>query len=336
MSSTGSAVQWGLTLTNSITAGSTQTQAGATALTAMINRVTVSGTNGDGVKLPTAIAGLEVLIINDDSAQTIQVWPNTSDAINGGSANAVDAKTLAAGGSRRYAAIDATNWYTISDVDVSTNAVGVLPYNVGGTAQSSFAQGDIIYASAANTLAKLAKGSDDDTLMMDGNVPNWEAVAAGGLDRIGIFRLTTSFTGDAEPIESNWEEADTFGYGKGNASAAVTESSGIFTFAATGVYVVYWHVEAYGTNDHGTTSGNIRVTTNGGTNYYDSAYGNASISVVDAANTHANTNTFQIIDCTNTSNVKVAFSAATHSSNTIYGSSNQNVTFAMFLRVNST
>ena len=114
MSSTGSAVQWGLTLTNSITAGSTQTQAGATALTTMVNRVTVSGTDGDGVKLPTAIAGLEILIINDDSAQTIKVWPATGDAIDGGSANAVDANTLAAGSSRRYIAIDATNFYTSS------------------------------------------------------------------------------------------------------------------------------------------------------------------------------------------------------------------------------
>ena len=114
MSSTGSAVQWGLTLTNSITAGSTQTQAGATALTTMANRVTVSGTNGDGVKLPTAVAGLEILVINDDSAQTISVWPNTSDAIDGGSANAVDANALEAGSSRRYLAIDGTNWYTAS------------------------------------------------------------------------------------------------------------------------------------------------------------------------------------------------------------------------------
>jgi len=207
MSSTGSAVQWGLTLTNSITAGSTQTQAGATALTTMVNRVTVSGTNGDGVKLPTAIAGLEILIINDDSAQTIQVWPNTSDAINGGSANAVDAQTLAAGGSRRYAAIDATNWYTISDVDVSTNAVGVLPYNLGGTAQSSFAQGDIIYASGANTLAKLAKGSDDDTLMMNGNVPNWEAVSGGvsvsgtpANNQLAIWTDSSTLEGDSQVL----------------------------------------------------------------------------------------------------------------------------------------
>lgn len=101
-------------VTDSITAGSTQTQAGATAMTTIINRVTTSGTDGDGVKLPTAVAGLQILVINDDSAQTIQIWPNTDDAIDGGSADAVDANALSAGSSRLYIAADGTNWYTAS------------------------------------------------------------------------------------------------------------------------------------------------------------------------------------------------------------------------------
>jgi hypothetical protein len=116
-------------ITDSITAGSTQTQAGATALTTKFNRVTVSGTNGDGVKLPTAVANLEVVVINDDAAQTIQVWPNTSDAIDGGSADAVDANTIAAGSSRRYVAVDATNWYTASATEFDPASPGAI----GGT-----------------------------------------------------------------------------------------------------------------------------------------------------------------------------------------------------------
>ena len=99
-------------VTNSITAGATQTQAGATALTKDINRVTTVGADNDGVKLPTAAAGLEILIINDDTGQDIQIWPNTDDAIDGGSANAVDSNALGEGASRRYIAVDATNWYT--------------------------------------------------------------------------------------------------------------------------------------------------------------------------------------------------------------------------------
>ena len=100
-------------VTDSITAGATQTQAGATALTKDINRVTVVGADNDGVKLPTASAGLEILIINADAAQDIQIWPNTGDAIDGGSANAVDGTALGEGATRRYIAVDATNWYTV-------------------------------------------------------------------------------------------------------------------------------------------------------------------------------------------------------------------------------
>jgi len=120
---------WLLGVTDGITANSTQDQSNATALTKGINRVTVVGTNGDGVKLPTAVAGLQILIINDDSAQTIQVWPATGDAIDGGSANAVDANQIGAGSARRYIAVDATNWYTatvvsgVSSVSGSTGAV---------------------------------------------------------------------------------------------------------------------------------------------------------------------------------------------------------------------
>jgi len=99
------------TVTNSITAGSTQTQAGATALTSELNRLTTVGTTGDGVKLPTAEAGL-VCVIRNDGANAAQIWPNTSDSIDGGSANAVDSNSLASGSVREYFAVDATNWYT--------------------------------------------------------------------------------------------------------------------------------------------------------------------------------------------------------------------------------
>lgn len=100
--------------TTGITAGTTQTQAGATALTTEVNTVTTVGTNGDGVKLPTAVAGQKVRIYNADTAQYISVWPNTSDTIDGGSANAVDGNAILFGGFREYVAYDATNWVTTS------------------------------------------------------------------------------------------------------------------------------------------------------------------------------------------------------------------------------
>src|SRR3990167_6339585 len=64
-----------------ISAGATQTQAGATALTEEFNNVTTVTTAGDGVKLPTAVAGLSIKVKNS-GATSLAVWPNTSDSIN--------------------------------------------------------------------------------------------------------------------------------------------------------------------------------------------------------------------------------------------------------------
>jgi hypothetical protein len=50
----------------------------------------------------------------------------------------------------------------------------IIPYNYGGTGFTSYTQGDIIYASADNTLSKLARGSNGNVLKMNAsNVPYW-------------------------------------------------------------------------------------------------------------------------------------------------------------------
>ena len=71
-----------------ITAGTTRTQAGATALVAEINRVdtstavTAGTTLGDGVKLQAAVPGLDIVVVNN-TANIIQVYGNGSDTVNG-------------------------------------------------------------------------------------------------------------------------------------------------------------------------------------------------------------------------------------------------------------
>jgi hypothetical protein len=50
----------------------------------------------------------------------------------------------------------------------------------GGTGQTTYATGDILYASASNTLSKLAIGSTDQTLKVSGGVPVWGTLAIAG------------------------------------------------------------------------------------------------------------------------------------------------------------
>lgn len=50
----------------------------------------------------------------------------------------------------------------------------------GGTAQSTYAAGDILYASAVNTLSKLVKGADTEVLTLAAGLPTWAAATGGG------------------------------------------------------------------------------------------------------------------------------------------------------------
>jgi len=93
-----------------ITAGTTQTQAGATALTEEQNNVTTVATAGDGVALPAAIAGGAIKVKNSGAA-TLAVYPATADSINALAVNlSVD---IAPNSEMTFRAINATRWETL-------------------------------------------------------------------------------------------------------------------------------------------------------------------------------------------------------------------------------
>jgi hypothetical protein len=98
-----------------ITAGTTRTQVGATALPADVNRVdtstapAVGSLLGDGVILPASASGLDI-VIHNNTANPIQVYAQGSDTINGVAGatgialppNAVEVFVAAAAGSWIY------------------------------------------------------------------------------------------------------------------------------------------------------------------------------------------------------------------------------------------
>tara|TARA_R100000951_G_scaffold60061_2_gene50492 strand:- start:116 stop:784 length:669 start_codon:yes stop_codon:yes gene_type:complete len=96
---------------DSITAGTTQTQAGATVLTSRYNRISVCAVTNDGVALIPAIAGTECLVLNE-GAESAQVWPADGDAIDAEAADAVDSNALTATSARRYVCFTDGTWQT--------------------------------------------------------------------------------------------------------------------------------------------------------------------------------------------------------------------------------
>jgi len=72
---------------NGLTALAGGGQTGATNLTGQLNRVTTVATAADSVQLPTAKAGMQIFVKNT-SANSLNVFPYSGDAINALSANA--------------------------------------------------------------------------------------------------------------------------------------------------------------------------------------------------------------------------------------------------------
>lgn len=76
----------------------------------------------------------------------------------------------------------------IKDSTITTDGAGnitggtwestAIAETFGGTAQTSYTTGDILFASAANTLSKLAVGAGGEVLTVAGGVPTWASIPA--------------------------------------------------------------------------------------------------------------------------------------------------------------
>jgi len=74
------------------------------------------------------------------------------------------------------------NSATATTATTATNVTGTVAVATGGTNLTSYTAGDILYATGTTALAKLAKGTTEQTLKMNSGAtaPEWVTVASGG------------------------------------------------------------------------------------------------------------------------------------------------------------
>ena len=154
------------------------------------------------------------------------------------------------------------------------------------------------------------------------------------------WRLNTSFTGGADPIASNLEQVDTSGMG--TLGSAMTQSSGIFTFPSTGIWLVKFNLSVNtGAGTSATIDGlctsQIQATTNN-SSYSIVARASAGLHDSGGATVHENASEISaLIDVTDTSNVKVRFKAdSINSTTTVTADTDHNRTFFTFIRLGDT
>ena len=77
-----------------------------------------------------------------------------------------------------------TSITTLGTVATGTWSADTIAVNKGGTGLASYTAGDILYASGATTLTKLAKGSDTEVLTLASGVPTWAAPTTGDVESV--------------------------------------------------------------------------------------------------------------------------------------------------------
>ena len=132
-------------------------------------------------------------------------------------------------------------------------------------------------------------------------------------------------------ITANIERVDAFG--GGTLGSNMSESSGVFTFPSTGIYLIHFHgsVQRGGSNY---IVGQIRTTTDNST--YESA--STGYAWSDGSSRYDSFDSFFMFDVTNTSTHKCGFYVYKESGNRVdfLGSTNTNETTFTFLKLGAT
>jgi hypothetical protein len=172
------------TIAGTLTMGSTAALTNA-GLVAVANQSNITGvstiTSGtwEGTTIAVAQGGTGATTLNDlitlETHTTGDYVQNITAGTGLTSSGATSGENIA-----HSLSVDASQTH-ITDVGTITTGTWSTGAIIAGATMTlgSDAEGDIYYRNSSGVLTRLAKGSDDDTLMMNGNVPNWETASSG-------------------------------------------------------------------------------------------------------------------------------------------------------------
>ena len=171
----------------------------------------------------------------------------------------------------------------------------------------------------------------DGTVTTDVLTVGSTGITANGITEFDQWRVSTAFSGDAEPVASNWERPDTGNFE--HIGTGMSQSSGIFTFPSTGKWWIQFAASFYYNGSSNYNHVYIR-TTNDNSSYTNVAQGTTSTS--DNARAGQAHITY-LFDVTNTTTHKAQFYVTLEdNSTTVNADTNFNVVYASFIRIGDT
>ncbi len=157
---------------------------------------------------------------------------------------------------------------TFTNISLTTGVTGTLPVANGGTGLASYTSGDMLYASGATTLAKLALGAANAVLKTDGSVLVWGALVNANIDAAAAIaysklNLATSI------VNADINGSAAIAYSKLNLTGAVVNADLAGSIAAS--KLVGTDIATVGTVTAGTWTASVIGPAYGGTGVANNA-----------------------------------------------------------------
>ena len=150
-----------------------------------------------------------------------------------------------------------------------------------------------------------------------------------GITMADQFRTTATITNPSGGIDINFERADNATFAK--IGTGMTESSGLFTFPVTGLYLIEWNYTMF-TQSDASVNFYIRVTANNGASY--DSFARTIMGNIDSSTEYNVGRSVGFVNVTDTSNFKIQFYIDSGSSNmNLIGNTAYNVTSYTFIRL---
>ena len=208
--------------TNFGTSGQVLTSGGSSATPTWQTPSSGTVTSVSALTLGTTGTDLSSSVATSTTTPVITLNVPTASATNRGALSSTDWTTF---NNKQANLVSGTNIKTVGGVSLlGAGDVGVIGATYGGTSQSTYTTGDILYASATNTLSKLPVGSTGQVLTVASGAPSWAAASSSNITAQGLYE-------NSNTISANY----TIGTGNNAMSAGpITVATGVTVTVPTG------------------------------------------------------------------------------------------------------